>query len=489
MTLIRGKMLVKQSKNAFIRIYDKGKFAYINNQLTRHDRSYDENGACFLSVITRAPQSIDDIVGKIASIYGVPRQTIYTDVLEFVKELEFHEFVVTGDSVEELEDKDISFSYDIDNPIILANADTNIGGMKDSTTQDFLLKHDRNNPRLASLQFELSSRCNERCIHCYIPNYKKNAGLDLSFDRFKYIVDQFVEMGGLEVTFSGGEALLNKNIHQMLVYSREKDLQINILSNLIALKDEDIPLLKKINLSLVQVSLYSMDPKIHDEITTIKGSFEKTKASIEKLHAANIPLQISCPIMKANKDGYDAVMKYAQSLKVKYQTDYIMMAQTDMSIDNLSNRITLDETEKVIRDILKYDVDYKEKTLALEALSNLSEEEYNEMPYCGVGINQICVTVNGDLFPCPGWQDMVVGNVFKKSLKEIWNNSEELQMIRNVRRGDFPKCIKCEAKDYCNMCLVRNYNENNGDMFKTNEHFCKVANLNKRLVEEWKTNL
>lgn len=481
-------MLVKQSKNAFIRIYDEGNFAYINNQMTRHDRSYDENGAIFLSAISRNPQPIDVIVEKIASIYNVPQQTLYSDVLDFITELEYHNFVVTGDSIEELENKDITFSYNIENPRFLANANTYIDGKTDTTTQDYLLKHDRKHPRLASLQFELSSRCNERCIHCYIPNYKKNAGLDLSFDRFKYIVDQFVEMGGLEVTFSGGEALLNKQIHQMLTYSREKDLQINILSNLIALKDEDIPLLKKINLSLVQVSLYSMDPKIHDKITTIKGSFEKTKTSIEKLHAADIPIQISCPIMKANKDGYDAVMKYAHSLKVKYQTDYIMMAQTDMSIGNLSNRLTIEETENVIRDILKYDADYKEKTLALESFSSIPESEYMEMPYCGVGINQICVTVNGDMFPCPGWQAMVVGNVFKQRLEDIWKNSNKLQIIRNVRRGDFPRCIECEAKDYCNMCLVRNYNENNGNMFEINKHFCEVAFLNKRLVEEWKSN-
>lgn len=488
MTKMSNRMLVRQSKNTFIRIYDNGEFAYVNNQMTRHDRSYDENGACFLSVISRIPQSINTIVEKIASIYDVPQQSIYSDVLDFIKELEYHEFVVTGENVEELDNKDISFSYDMGNPRTLANADTNLIGETDSTTQDYLLKHDRIHPRLASLQFELSGRCNERCIHCYIPNYKKNVGLDLSFDRFKYIIDQFVEMGGLEVTLSGGEALLNKDIHQMLLYAREKDLQINILSNLIALKDEDIPLLKEVNLSLVQTSLYSMNPVIHDEITTIKGSFEKTKSSIEKLHAADIPIQISCPIMKANKDGYDAVMKYAQSLKVKYQTDYIMMAQTDMSVSNLSNRLTLKETENIIKEILQYDDDYKEKTLALESLSSIPESEYMEMPYCGVGINQICVTVNGDMFPCPGWQAMVVGNIFKQSLEKIWKNSKELQLIRNVRRGDFPKCIKCEAKDYCNMCLVRNYNENNGDMFEINKHFCEVAFLNKRLVEEWKSN-
>lgn len=482
-------MLVRQSKNAFIRIYDNGQFAYVNNQMTRRDRCYDENGACFLSVISREPQTVDSIVGKLSKLYDVSSEIIYQDFIDFIKELEYHQFVVTGENTQELNKKDISFSYDRDDKTTNSDYGKNLVGETNISTQDFLLQHDRKHPRLSSLQFELSTRCNERCIHCYIPNYKKNAGLDLSFDRFKYVLDQFIEMGGFEVILSGGEALLNKDIHRMLVYSRENDLQINILSNLIALKDEDVSLLKEINPSLIQVSLYSMDPHIHDEITTVKGSFEKTKASIEKLHAANIPLQISCPLMKANKDGYDAVMKYAQSLKVKCQTDYIMMAQTDLNIGNLSNRLTIEETEKVIRDILKFDVDYKEKTLAMEALSNLSEEEYCEMPYCGVGINQICVTVNGDLFPCPGWQDMVVGNVYKNSLKEIWNNSIELQKIRNVRRGDFPKCIKCEAKDYCNMCLVRNYNENNGNMFQTNEHFCKVAFLNKRLVEEWKSNM
>lgn len=479
-------MLVRQSKNAFIRIYDNGQFAYVNNQMTRRDRCYDENGACFLSMLSREPQTVDSIVGKLSELYDAPAETIYQDFLDFVEDLECNQFVVTGEDVQELNRKDVSFSYD---KKIKTDYGKKLVDETKLSTQDYLLKHDREHPRLSSLQFELSTRCNERCIHCYIPNYKKNTGLDLSFERFKYVLDQFVEMGGFEVILSGGEALLNKEIHRMLTYSRENDLQINILSNLIALKDEDVSLLKEINPSLIQVSLYSMDPYIHDEITTVKGSFEKTKTSIEKLHAANIPLQISCPLMKANKDGYDAVMKYAQSLRVKCQTDYIMMAQTDLNVGNLSNRLTIEETEKVIRDILKFDVDYKEKTLALEALSNLSEKEYCEMPYCGVGINQICVTVNGDLFPCPGWQDMVVGNVYKNSLKDIWNNSIELKKIRNVRRGDFPKCIKCEAKDYCNMCLVRNYNENNGNMFQTNEHFCKVAFLNKRLVEEWKSNM
>lgn len=80
----------------------------------------------------------------------------------------------------------------------------------------------------------------------------------------------------------------------------------------------------------------------------------------------------------------------------------------------------------------------------------------------------------------------IVGNIFKQSLKDIWENSPLLGIVRNVRQKDFPNCLTYEARDYCNMCLVRNFNESSGDMFKINQHFCDVAFLTKRLVEEWR---
>lgn len=480
-------MLVRQSKNSFIRIYDNCELGYISNQLTKYDRTYNESGAVFLSQISRQPKDIRTIVDNISSIYSeVDRRTIANDFMSFVEELSESHFVVMGESLEELDQKDLAFSYSSNSPKTFTDYYPQKTKQKvQRDTEEFFLRHDQRKPRLASLQFELTSRCNERCIHCYIPNGKKNAGFDMSFERFKYILDQYAEMGGLQVTLSGGEALMNKDIAKILLYCREKDMQISLLTNLISLKKELIPILKDVNLSLIQVSLYSMDAEKHDSITTMKGSFEKTKTAIEKLHNADIPVQISCPIMKANKDGYDEVMKYAQRLRMKAQTDYIMMAQADLNTSNLANRISIEETEKVIRDIMENDVDYQTETLAQDPLSSISEEEFAEMSLCGAGLNDLCVTVNGDIYPCAGWQGFVVGNVFRESLKEIWEHSPKLEQIRKIKQKDFPKCLKCEARDFCNMCLVRNYNESGGDMFKINEHFCKVAFLNKQIAEKW----
>ena len=292
-------------------------------------------------------------------------------------------------------------------------------------------------------------------------------------EKVKSIIDEFAEMGGQHVTLSGGEVFMHKDIIPIMQYCREKDMRISILSNLISLKDEQIPAIKEVNISLLQTSLYSKNPAIHDAITTVPGSHAKTKINLEKLIAADIPCQISCPSMKINYKGYVDVLKYAQSMKIKAYTDYMIKAQADFDTSNLANRPSLEETEELLRDIIEFDIDYK--NLTLQQMSKSEEqridlEKFAKQPLCGVGINDFCITANGDVYPCAGWQAMVCGNVYKQSLKEIWDNSPQFKELRKITQGSFPKCLTCEARDYCHICLVQNYNESNGDMFKINPY-------------------
>lgn len=231
-----------------------------------------------------------------------------------------------------------------------------------------------------------------------------------------------------------------------------------------------------------------MNPEIHDFITTIKGSFVKTKAAIELLVQNDIPVQISCPVMKANKKDYIDIIKYAKSLKIKAQTDYIMMARADLSVDNLANRMSIKETEEFLRELIKEDTDYKEKILEQPPVSDYIKfdiDRFKKQPVCGVGYDNCCIAANGDVYPCAGWQAYVLGNVYRQSLAEIWEKSERIVALRKITQESFPLCLECEARDYCAMCLVRNYNESGGNMIKINKHFCDIAFLTKKIVEEY----
>ena len=486
-------MLVRQSKNTFIRFIDES--VHIMNQVTFQDRIYDEAGMDFLQEINRIPQDVDDIVNRLKNLYGdsVSREELYDDFMEFVTDLAEHHFLVLGNTPEELNAHDIEFSYSMPNLKTQSDDFTQdtIQSVEEST-RDLIWETSQRKPRLNAIQFELTSRCNERCIHCYIPNGKKNHGFDMPTEKVKSIIDEFAEMGGMHVTLSGGEVFLHKDIIPIMMYCREKDMRISILSNLISLKEEQIPYIKEVNISLLQTSLYSMIPAIHDAITTIPGSQVKTKENLEKLIAADIPCQISCPSMKINYKGYVDVLKHAQSLKIKAYTDYMIKAQADFDTSNLANRPSLEETEELLRDIIHYDMDYKNATLKRMPKSDeqrIDPEKYAKQPLCSVGINDFCITANGDVYPCSGWQAMICGNVYKQSLKDIWDNSPQFAELRKITQSSFPKCLICEARDYCHICLVQNYNESNVDMFKISQHYCDVAFLNKRLVEEYKAKL
>jgi len=472
-------MLYRQKFDTFIRIYDD--IGYITSKSDFGDRVVDSSGAVFLKALSRKPKTLEELSEEIAKNFiDISPADLMNDVKDFYSVLEQDGFIVSGETEAELDKKDVRFSYSALEPKTIKTDFSPVIQRAGKTTQEFLDEHFKDNPQLFSVQIELSSRCNEHCVHCYIPHENKINDIDPAL--FYDVLDQCRDIGVLGLTLSGGEPMLHKNFCDFLRRAKEYDFSINILSNLTLLNDEIIKEMRENRLSSVQVSLYSMKADIHDSITGLKGSFYKTRDNILRLIENDIPLQISCPTMKQNKDCFAEVMKWANEHKVRAETDFIMMARYDHTTDNLDNRLSLDEVGKIITEVIDHNVQYQEELLKTDFEKIESRSIDNDI-VCGVCIGSICMIANGNVYPCAGWQDYVCGNVSETPLKEIWENSEKVKYLRGLRKKDFPECLKCQNKAFCAMCMVRNANENpEGDTLKINTHFCKVAELNRKIV-------
>lgn len=476
-------MFYRQKFDTFIRVYDD--IGYIVNKCDFTDSAVSQSGAVFLSALNRNPQTLDEIAEKIIQQFaGVDIETIKKDLKDFYDMLEKDGFIVSGETEDELNVKDIRFSYKQFKPKTIKNDFTPSVLHTEKSTQDFLDEHFKNKPKLRSLQIELTSKCNERCIHCYIPHEMKTD--EIEPELFYSILEQSREMGVLDLTLSGGEPMLHRNFCEFLRKCKEYDFAVTILSNLTLLNDDIITEMKANHISGVQVSLYSMKPEVHDEITQMKGSFEKTKNAILKLIENDIPLQISCPTMKQNKHCYVDLLKWANEYKVRTQTDFIMMARYDRSMQNLENRLSLSEVRELLQNIVENDTIYRERIIPV----NDENRDISNNNICGVCVTSVCIADNGDVFPCPGWHSYVAGNIKESSLQEIWDNSEKVKYLRGLRKKDFPKCLKCKDSIYCKMCMVINANEDpEGNPLNINEHGCKVAAINREIVLELRKKL
>ena len=482
-------MFYKQRNDTFIRKFED--LGYITTVGLYNDRVFDKIGSVFLEALTRHPQNIENLADKILKQFvNADRREILADATDFYDTLAFDGFLSKGETEEECRKNDIRFSYRNIDPKTAKSSFVPPVKRAENTTQDFLEKYFDEKPHLTNFQIELTSRCNERCVHCYIPH--ENKLHDISSETYYSVLSQLHEMNLLGLTLSGGEALLHPQFNEFLKAAQKYDFYVNILSNLTLLTDETVRILRDTTVSSVQVSLYSMNPQHHDTITTVEGSWKKTVASIEKLIANDIPVQISCPVMKQNKDDFGEVLAWAHEHKVRATTDFIMMAEYNRCTENLKNRLSAEETGKIILQQLEGNDFYQNEVLDEDFEERCKSLTYDlERRLCGVGTTFCCMGTNGDIFPCAGWQAMVLGNIHETPLKDIWENSEKIKYLRSLKMKDMNggECCTCDNVAFCSPCMVRNANESpTGNPLEINRHFCKVAELNKKMVLDWRKN-
>ena len=474
-------MYYKLSRDVLFRKYDEyglitdnSEYGYrmLNDKRrTLGEKYVSKSGAFMLATLNRTPKYIDDIVDELIKIFiGVDFNTLKKDTIDFFQYFVEEGFLCFGETMERCKEKNNSLTSTTerisDSAIVV--------GLDDCVNSTF-----KSHEFLRSIHIEIANACNERCVHCYIPHkYKTDT---MNSDMFYQIVEEGRDMNIIHVTLSGGEPLLHNDIIGFLKRCRELDLSVNVLSNLTLLTDEITDEMKRNPFLSVQTSLYSMNSDIHDKITMMSGSFDKTVNGIKRLIKAGIPVQISCPVMKQNKDDFVNVIRWGRSHNISVAVEPVIFASYDHTGENLSNRLSIEEIGEAI--------DYQFGEGYASVIRSLAKEKEGfkaDDPICSICIYSFCISVSGEVYPCVGWQTNVIGNIDKQKLCEIWEESEEIKKLRKVKRKNFPKCVNCEDRGYCTVCMMSNSNENpDGDAFRINEFHCEVAALKHKKMMEY----
>lgn len=433
---------MKLSHAARIRTSGYGEYAYVYNTATGY-RSLADGVAPDILEELQAGTTLQELADAIMRAYDVDDRTmVLTDCTLLLAEL------FRGGCVEEVE-PELARAFE-EFAAQTDAATSEAAGNTKSADQDFdneLRAVCEQNNTLEHAYFELTYRCNARCIHCYEEHCASSAG-ELTFEEVCRALDELRSMNTMQVTFTGGEVSMRRDFIDICRYATQLGFVVHIYTNGTGFSNDELEALAAMDLGSVSVSLYAPDAASHDAITRLPGSFGRAHATLAFFKRLGVRTCVKTILLSKTLPGMreliDLVAAEGHELELSLQ---VLASQTGAYDADALRVHDVDELADIIR--------YEQKTMGRETPSIRPGTRKH---VCGVG-RSLNITPIGDITPC-NVLTMPVGNVRKACIEQVWHRSRELAVLRCLHRNHLcSKCRSCDLFDYCLYCPGQSWRE------------------------------
>src|SRR5207302_709930 len=226
----------------------------------------------------------------------------------------------------------------------------------------------------------------------------------------------------------------------------------------------------------VDISVYSADPAVHDWVTKIPGSLERSLEGAAMLKEAGVTVKLNCPLMKQNVGQYTRLLALAERLGVLCGFDPMITAKNDGDRSPIALRITRKELREVLQDPALNPQCGKPAPAA--SGPDWKRSDLDDVP-CGASHNACYISAYGDVMPCVA-MPIACGNVRDEPFAEIWHRSPAMLRVRSIRIRDLHTCSSCAASPFCTRCPGQALVET-GDLYGPSPANCE--RLRRHLVE------
>jgi radical SAM protein with 4Fe4S-binding SPASM domain len=294
-----------------------------------------------------------------------------------------------------------------------------------------------------SVQLDLTYRCNEKCVHCYLDHDDHG---EMTTAEIKHLLEEMAEAGVFILTLSGGEIFLRKDFFEILECARSLTFCIKLKTNAVLIREAQAARIRDLGVESIQVSIYSHRQEVHDAITKVPGSLRRSLNAIRFLKSQGLKVVIANVLMTENMHDYHGVQALADELGAPCTLDPTVtpMMDGDRSV------LELNAGESALRSLFRDEafVGNADEFCAPPPASH--EDSMDSLP-CGAGHTACYVSPYGEFYPCVQFP-LSCGNVREKRFIDIWRDSEQLKEVRSIRLRDLSSCSQCAHGSTCTRC-------------------------------------
>lgn len=287
-------------------------------------------------------------------------------------------------------------------------------------------------PKLEFLWLELTSRCNNRCLHCYATSGPRTDNDCVPHERWLSLIAEARAEGASCIQLIGGEPLLYRRWRELVEKAHMEGYElIEIFTNATLINDDDLAFFQKYKVNIA-TTIYADNTVTHDLVTKHQGSFTKTMTAIKKMKALDIPLRVASIIMKANEHEVENIIKLCDEMGL-YTAPPDVVRPTGRGDDH--DLLPVSYCRPPIRPPFFTDPE-----------SFAKAQKYHP---CLAG--RLAVTASGDIIPCIFARSQICGNILNLPLKDVLYG-DLLQQCWQTTKDQVAKCRDCEYRYACTDC-------------------------------------
>jgi MoaA/NifB/PqqE/SkfB family radical SAM enzyme len=332
-----------------------------------------------------------------------------------------------------------------------------------------------NSNKIKSCSIEITNTCSFKCDHCYVEKSRKQM---MTFDTFKNIIDQLLDLNCNSILITGGECTLNPEFIKMYLYAKQKGMFVNINSNGFHFSEEIKNTFKEYEPDLIEITLYGYDNETYEQFTHVKDSYDNVMNTLNFLKENNFKFNLKGTVTKDNYKYIYKLREIANRYNVSFRYDYIIFPKLN---DIGHGRNALSITPEQVIEVIKQDkLDVAHFTKQVKKIKEMEKENnhIDNIFECQVARGIIFIDAFGYIKPCT-----VVSKKYNISDWSISDAVDDMQEYFDGLKFTRPsKCQDCHKRLLCRYCPGRFFLEN-GRYDVPSDFYCEVADL---MIEEFK---
>ena len=343
-------------------------------------------------------------------------------------------------------------------------------------------------PLLGQIDIELTERCNNACIHCYInrpENDREAQAREMDTTFILDLLSQAAELGCLTVRFTGGEPLLRPDFPVLYLAARKLGMRVFLFTNARLITPELAGLFARVPPGReVEVSVYGMHAGSYDSVAGVRGAYEEFRAGVDLLLDYGIPFIVKSALLPQNRKDVDEFETWAATIPgmsgpPTYSMKFDLRARRDDSAKNRrisTFRITPEEMLTTRDGNASYNSGMR------EFFGKFMHPPNDRLFGCGAGC-AVSVDSYGNAQMCLLLRHPdTVFNLGSYSLRQVITELfPRLREMRGQNREYLERCAACFLKGFCEQCPAKSWMEH-GTLDTPVEYSCSLAHAEARFL-------